>query len=1181
MSISSRSLSISICVPAFNEESTLKGAVEDLLQVISPAVNKLEIIIVNDGSRDATTIITEELAKKYPQIKVIYHSKNLGIGTSYRDALSVAQGEYFTWFPGDHENSAAEFLQCLAFLQKDVIVTCYHGWLDPRPLSRRLISRIYNRLLSIYFGVNLKYFNGLTVFSTHVLRSFPLVSKGFVLFAETMIRAKALGCKVIELPAPLKKRIAGHSKALTLFSFFQVLKDLLRICWISQTSKTINTIFLLTGIVSILFLPLVLGLGGIFHDDLAMEVFLRHYFVAGNLKQGIIPLWDPHIWCGALPFYARYYADTYYLPLWPFLMLANLKDVTQSYWVISVLPLWLHYILGAIGFYVLLKKVVKCGYFSSSLGALAYVYSPTLIYSYVWIKTVIMQAWLPWLIVVYAWAVQKWRIWKIVLASAILALIITAGSPNYLPFVMFIWLCVIIMLILFRRHSHEKNAVIAPLAIAFAISILACCMSAVYLFSFFDGLSFTRMHFELTAEAAFLRTDRNLPVVYLATLFLPNLFGNITGSNFIGEPVSFWEANMCATVVLTLLVILALVLSFKKLKTGPLGLAALGCVVLYVFGILCALGGNTPFYRYVIGGLPGIGGLPHPVRYRMIQCFAASVLAAIGLERVINISPGINNARLKFWAWFYISASCIAVGAALLYPQSNIYKDSWVGKPFAYSDTFLAIRQPAGVYSPKDSRIKKIGAMFSAESEGQVRYADSDNALPWAGVLAVNYSVPSGGWFEFNVDIPPNKFIWIYPRSGQGAIGLNYVNVQTPSFNYDGKWIIHTHQKTVCMYQGSQPLKASILQRLTRAGIDKTAFYPVILYWIITLLLIILGVYLLKPRVFGLLLGSVAVIELVLLGMLAFYAGRFTLDVMRPSHIRTLNPSKHPMLQQMTGSVSRAAVDHNLRIATNQPYYDNFLQLGKRYAFMGYEMHPLESRFKHAIETAYGQPMDWPIYDETNILPVNKFFLSNFSVGYLMSDNLKSIFPQGSIIELPENKGFFVHVNPEALPRIYTMDNVIVAKDDEQCRQLVSADLRRAVYVSPGTPIPPGSNIPVPHFLSFDDLQKKNSIRRVDFDNPNRVDVEIEVNIPSVLVFTEVWYPGWNALVDGKHAQIFRVNYCQRGVWLDKGKHLVRLYFLPQAWKRGGFISMISLGVVFVLLSFSFVNKFLPRREKR
>jgi glycosyltransferase involved in cell wall biosynthesis len=222
-------INISICVPAFNEEESLEGAVEDLLTTLSPVIRGLEIIIVNDGSTDSTFRIAEQLASRHIQVKVIHHKRNSGIGVCYRNALAIARGSYFTWFPSDHENSATEFLQCLPYLKEKTIVTCYHREQDPRSALRRWISRSYTFILNKYFHLDLKFYNGLTIFPVTLLRSLVLVAKGFVSVAESLIRAIQSGYQVVELPAPLNNRVGGRSKALTLKSACQIFADLFQI----------------------------------------------------------------------------------------------------------------------------------------------------------------------------------------------------------------------------------------------------------------------------------------------------------------------------------------------------------------------------------------------------------------------------------------------------------------------------------------------------------------------------------------------------------------------------------------------------------------------------------------------------------------------------------------------------------------------------------------------------------------------------------------------------------------------------------------------------------------------------------------------------------------------------------------------------------------------------------------
>lgn len=222
-------ISISVCVPAFNEERSLREAVEDLLHTLLPGVQKLDIVIVDDGSTDSTGQVAGRLAEEYCQVRTIHHAKKMGIGVSYRDALALAEGDYFTWFPGDHENSAQEFILCMPHVKEDTVVTCYHRGQDPRPPFRRFISRAYVYFLNTVFHLNLKYYNGLAVLPVSALRSLKLIADGFLFSAEILIKAVRKDFLIVELAVPLRGRAFGRSSAVTFSSARKMARDIFRV----------------------------------------------------------------------------------------------------------------------------------------------------------------------------------------------------------------------------------------------------------------------------------------------------------------------------------------------------------------------------------------------------------------------------------------------------------------------------------------------------------------------------------------------------------------------------------------------------------------------------------------------------------------------------------------------------------------------------------------------------------------------------------------------------------------------------------------------------------------------------------------------------------------------------------------------------------------------------------------
>jgi len=83
---------LSLVVPCYNEEATLAECIRRVLQIADDTM-QLEIIIVDDGSTDTTGAIAEELAKKYPELKVLRHKKNRGKGASLRSGFKMVTGD--------------------------------------------------------------------------------------------------------------------------------------------------------------------------------------------------------------------------------------------------------------------------------------------------------------------------------------------------------------------------------------------------------------------------------------------------------------------------------------------------------------------------------------------------------------------------------------------------------------------------------------------------------------------------------------------------------------------------------------------------------------------------------------------------------------------------------------------------------------------------------------------------------------------------------------------------------------------------------------------------------------------------------------------------------------------------------------------------------------------------------
>ncbi len=944
-------------------------------------------------------------------------------------------------------------------------------------------------------------------------------------------------------------------------------------------------IFFIIILVTILFLPAFLGWKGIFHDD-QLEEFPRYHFVAENLKQGIIPLWDPQNWCGAIPFYARYYADTYYLPLWPFLLLANLNNLNNCYWMFILLPLFLHYIIAALGMYFFINKVLKCNIIASCFGALAYVYSPAFTYAYTWQQVVSVQTWIPWLLIAYVVTVRKCCLWKILLGGAIFALIITAAAPTQLVFLTIVWGSLVVATMFF---SYAKSAILRiskPLIIAGLIAIVGLLLSSAYLLSIAEGRSYTKEHIDLTTEAALQDEVGSLPVPFLATILIPNMFGNITGFNMAdlnpSHKVLYWEANMSSGIAVTLMVFLGFLLFCKfnlhAVNSKEKRIYAFVFFLLYVFAVLLMLGRHTPFYQHFISNIPVFNMMPRPIRYRYLQCFSTAILGALALDfaGVARFNWKSLRVSMRRIVWFYASFCIIVVALMCFLPFKQKEEYIWMEDPFVEIESFLPPGSSGGNFSPKYETIN-IKVFFSGPSRGEIRYADTERGINLdGGVLAGEYQVLNKGFYDLEVQIPGNKFVWIYQKEGDARIGSSGFN----SDNYDGlvydlvskNWSKLYDKKIINFYMRvrNNRISSFFTNVRTTDRISNSNLIRPFLYLGLVLGLIIFFSYIIPVKRWFYFVAIIALLEYMATGLLAFYENNYSwADKLPEQNQRALGPS-HSFLLRMNKVSDLANSDNlHLRVATFNPYHDNFARINNCFALAGYEMHPLEYRFKKSIELAYSEDMDYKIYQSSFLNKIkNACFLNNFSVGYFlnMKENMKIFKSEKKV--LPVDSDYFLHINENPLPRVYTLDRIFFATEEEQLNNLVKSDLRKAVYVGSGLNSNNSNNISEDYIEHFNYLQDLNSIYQVSFDNPNKITLKSSIVIPSMMVFTEIWYPGWEATVNGIPAPIYRVNYCQRGIWLDKGNHHVEMSFKPKAMQVGIKISLLALVIIIFLFCF-------------
>lgn len=215
--------SVTIIVPAFNEEKNIRGAIRSALLAVKQSIRQYELIVIDDGCTDRTGEIIDRIAKMHANIRVIHHEKNMGFGYSIKEGIAKARKTYVVGFPGDNDTSGISLQQIIRERSGADLIISYTIDSSLRSWKRRIVSRVFIIMMNALFGLQLRYFNGSFICKTKLLQSIPLSSRGFAIYAEAKVRLLKQGATYKEIPFEHIGRKYGSSKAVTMQSVFDTI----------------------------------------------------------------------------------------------------------------------------------------------------------------------------------------------------------------------------------------------------------------------------------------------------------------------------------------------------------------------------------------------------------------------------------------------------------------------------------------------------------------------------------------------------------------------------------------------------------------------------------------------------------------------------------------------------------------------------------------------------------------------------------------------------------------------------------------------------------------------------------------------------------------------------------------------------------------------------------------------
>ncbi len=232
----SRLAELSYFFPAHNEEANLRGLVAEALETLPGLAERFEIVIVDDGSRDATPAIADELAEAHPEVRAVHHPTNLGYGAALRTGFAAARYDVLGFTDGDRQFRVADLGRLLEVLESssgharpsgqarpageaplsgqetaapDVVVGFRLQRADP--LVRTVYARLYRLANRIFFGLRVRDVDcACKVFRRAALGGIAVESGGAFFSAELLIKLQASGRRIVEVGVPHYPRVAGR-----------------------------------------------------------------------------------------------------------------------------------------------------------------------------------------------------------------------------------------------------------------------------------------------------------------------------------------------------------------------------------------------------------------------------------------------------------------------------------------------------------------------------------------------------------------------------------------------------------------------------------------------------------------------------------------------------------------------------------------------------------------------------------------------------------------------------------------------------------------------------------------------------------------------------------------------------------------------------------------------------------
>jgi glycosyltransferase involved in cell wall biosynthesis len=229
---SQRLSSLSILFPCYNDAGTIGSLVLLAIRVGEWISEDYEVIVVDDLSADNSRAILEELAARFPPLRVIYHERNRGYGGALKTGFAAAAKDYIFYTDGDGQYDVLELVRLAEYMRDGVDVV--NGFKVNRADAwfRRLVGFGYNQLVRFAFKIRISDVDcDFRLMRRSIFERVALESDTGLICTEMMKKIQDQGFVTVEVPVHHFPRLYGSSQFFTVSHVGRSLLALLGYWW--------------------------------------------------------------------------------------------------------------------------------------------------------------------------------------------------------------------------------------------------------------------------------------------------------------------------------------------------------------------------------------------------------------------------------------------------------------------------------------------------------------------------------------------------------------------------------------------------------------------------------------------------------------------------------------------------------------------------------------------------------------------------------------------------------------------------------------------------------------------------------------------------------------------------------------------------------------------------------------